>query len=704
MKELAVFQTRPLQRREQVHPLGGLHRWADGLALVVLAAWAWHMGSAYLTDNLFVWGDNPGQFMRLWYPLTVSWPRFLRVVDWNPLWYAGYPELQFYPPGFVLLGLAIHTLTFGQLSPFATYNTLLFLALVLPAFTSYAFLRAVLNPLGPIPAIAGSTVAALFTLGFAPQWGGTNAIPIGLVGERLAFGTVPLVWLAGLALAEHLSAVRLAVAAGLLAWLAILHPFHAPAAVLWVGLYALARAKSAAGRRRPLSSLAAPARRLALWGLAALGLTAWWLLPLLAHREYAAPLVRATLPETLRWLRADEVPLLARMAVPAVAGLTLVSIPRLRAALLATWGTLFLLVGTILGVHLVLIQRLSFFLLDPVRFVAEYYLALMLLGGAALALVVHWGLRRRWVLLAVGLAFVSQGAVALAHMWPNFQARAHPSPRDMLAGTLAHPAFDGLWTTLQEETERDGRILFTSYYTYLYWPDGSRTPTAIKAMTPFFTGREIVGGTFSHWSPVARLLWVGDPWAAVLPERVEREDGQSFLGRPWAELNADELYALVRALNVTTVVADADDFQARQFLDAAPTFHPYWNNGFFYLYRVLPPASAWVEGHNATVRLLERTPHRWRVQVERAADGAWLRAKMTAYPLWEARLGSRRVPLEPDEYALARVSLPAGTDGTLTLTYRPGLAERAGQLITAFCALLLAAAAGRELVRQMRRT
>lgn len=674
--------------------------WSDYAALAFLVGWAWYVGKGYLTANLFIWGDNPGQFMRLWYPLTVSWPQFHRLVDWTPLWYAGYPELQFYPPGFVMLGIALHALTLGRLSPFALYNALLFLALVLPAFTVYTFLRAMLAPLEKGAAALGGIVAGLFTLGFAPQWGGINAIPIGLVGERLAFGTVPLVWLAGQRFVDRPSAARLAVAAGLLAWIVLLHPFHAPAAFLWVGLYALLEGWMREHRAGRWHLLATRLAQLLLWGTAAVGLTAWWTLPLLVHRAYAAPLVRATLPETLRWLQANEVPLLARTALPVLVGAIVTGSPRLQASLLALLAVPVLLAGGIVGIHVLLIQRLGIFVLDPVRFVAEYYLALMMLGGAAVGLVVRWGVERRWVLLGFGLVFSAYGAVALADMWPDLYDKAHPSPHATLAGIQTHPAFADLWETLRSGPDKEGRILFTSYYTYLRWPDGTITPTAIKAMTPFFTGREIVGGTFSHWSPVARLLWVGDPWATVLPERVEREDGRSLLGRPWHELDAGELAALAGALNITTVVADADDVEARQVLDATPDFQPYWNNGFFYLYRVASGRSAWVEGHNATAELLERTPHRWRLRAESAGEGAWVRVKMTAYPLWEARLDGQRVPTEADEYALTRVRLPANTASTLTLTYRSGVAEKAGHALSAFCALLLGVALLRSMVRR----
>ncbi|MDQ7030088.1 MAG: hypothetical protein Q9O62_10085 [Ardenticatenia bacterium] len=469
--------------------------------------------------------------------------------------------------------------------------------------------------------------------------------------------------------------------------------------------YAFARAWAQGPEARG-RALLAHGVRVGAWVALALGLTAWWLVPLWARRVYAAPLVRATLDETLRWLQADQVPLLVGAAVPSAGALVRPRSGSPLAGIVALWGTLVALVIGILLNHLLLVERLGVFLFDPVRFTAEYYyLALIALAGAATGVTVGVGLRREWRLLAFGLLCVPFVGVAMAQMWPNVRARAHPAPQTTLSAALDHPALAGLWQALSQGREAEGRVLFTSYYTTLAWPDGTVVPTAIKAMTPLFTGREIVGGTFSHWSPVARLLWVGDPWAAVLPERVEQEDGRAILGTPWEQLSMADLYTLVRALNVTTIVADDDDLEARRALDASSLFQSYWNNGAFYLYRPVPLVSAWAEGEGVLVHEVERQPHRWRLKVRAPASGGWVRVKMTAYPLWQARVNDRRVPLAADEYALIRVSLPPG-ESEVTLTYQQALPERAGQAISALSSATLAAAwllTGRATQRTNRR-
>src|SRR5690606_15902310 len=116
----------------------GRVRAVDLLLGAALVGFAWAIARDYVQPSLLIWGDHPGQFMRMWYPLVESLPHRGLVVDWNPLWYAGYPELQFYPPGSVLLGILLHLLTLGQLTPELIYNLIPALAFVLPLFTCFA--------------------------------------------------------------------------------------------------------------------------------------------------------------------------------------------------------------------------------------------------------------------------------------------------------------------------------------------------------------------------------------------------------------------------------------------------------------------------------------------------------------------------------------------------------------------------------------
>lgn len=688
---------------------GRWRRWLPDVGLVLgLALVAWLAAGAYATGDLFIWGDHPGQFMRFWYPLSTSLPRFGRVVDWNPLWYAGYPELQFYPPGYILLGLGLNFLTLGLLSPERVYSLIPSIALALPVFTAYAFLRRTLAPLGgPASRVAG-IVAGLLALSFTPMWGGTNAVPIGMLGERLAFGLAPLVLLAGWRLVERPAGRRLAVASALLAAVALLHPFHAPALVLAVGLYATGR-RLLMRVRRQTEAVAGPAgqgdrpepahpgRRawLAGWLLLAGGLIAWWALPLLVRQSpYAASLVRASPAQTQDWLWFSPTPALLVAALPA---LTLLAHRDWR--IQATTAALALLIPAIaLGIwfdYAVLFQILGVTSLDPIRFIAEYYMAILLLTGAAAGALCTAYLWRAPLLAAALLVLFAVKLAPVAPVaWRDVHDRARIAPETTKSYLLGHPAFAGLWEALRDDPARDGRALFTSYYLQVAWDDGRMTPTAIKAMTPYFTGREIIGGTFSHWSPVARLLWVGDPWARLLPERVELEDDRSLFGIPWEQMTDAALVEAAQALAVTTIVVDADDVNARAMLDAAPHFRRFWDNGYFFLYHVEADPPSWIAAHAATAQLTQRSPRQWRVAVEEAQPGATLTVKMAPYPLWRAEVAGRPLTIHADRYAAQWVELPVGGPYTVTFSYREGWPEWAGLILTVLGLLAMAALLG----------
>lgn len=651
----------------------------DIIILVFLAAAAWLAARNYVLSSLFIWGDHPGQFMRFWYPTAVSLPQYGRVLDWNPLWYAGYPELQFYPPGHALVGLALNALTLGLLSPERVYNLIPAVALVLPMFTTFAFLRVALAPAGRNASRIAGLVASALALTFTPMWGGANAVPIGLMGERLAFGIVPLVLLAGWKLVERPGGRRMVIAAALLAILVLLHPFHAPAAVITVCGYALAR-RLPSGRSARVSNAGTRWRWLAGWLLLATGFTAWWLAPLLVRQTpYSAALLRTTLEQTLDWFKFS--PVIPNLLIAATPALALLAHRDWRVR--STVGALAVLIPTLVVIVLldfaILFDRLNFTALDPIRFIAEYYMAFILLTGAAAGAVTARFLWRA-PLLAAGLAvllvvILRPVAVQAWADLPYITGVPQESTRD---GLFAHPAFDGLWQALAEDPAADGRVLFTSYYTRVTWPDGQTTPTAIKAMTPYLTGRETMGGTFSHWSPGARLLWVGDPWAKLLPAQVELEDDQRILGIPWSKMSDATLLAAVRALNVTTIVADMDDTNARGMLDAAPHFQRFWENSHFALYHVLDTTPAWVEAEGVEVSLVERDARRWVIQVDRAAAGASLTAKMAYYPLWRADASGRRLEIAPDRHGMQQIALPAGGPYTVTLAYREGWPEWGG--------------------------
>jgi hypothetical protein len=613
-----------------------------------------------LQDDLFIYGDNPGQFMRLWYPTRVSH----QLLGWNPLWYAGYPELQFYPPGFVLLGWLLDRLTLGRLSPFALYQLVFFLAYLLPGISVYA-LASQVSGRRWVGVICGG-----LALIFAGMWGGATAVFVGLVAERLAFGLVPLIMFVGWRALHASRPLRWWLATSLaLAATVLMHPFHAVAALSFLGVAALLLP-------RRWSHL----RDLAFASVASLGLVAFWLLPLLLHHSYATPMLRAELDQTLEWLFNSDVLLYVAVSLLVPFALFVHRNWSFTVFVLSTVVTAVGLVLFILFDHLVLIEKLGFYLLDPVRFTAEVYLELVLLAGLGLAHLPIWLAQGRWrkggalfgglVLVAV-LAWLGQPFLGLL--------RDQRDPAHFLGQARQSFPLDATWQVLQSDA---GRVLFTSYYL-----DLGETPTALKAATPFFAERSMIGGTFSHWSPVARALWVGSTDVALLPGRVELTDNVSLAGRSWADWTDADFFDLCHRLYVTTIVTTWDDVNARTFLDAAPHFQSFYSNDLFVLYRVLDPMPGLVEAQGATVALLRARPVALDLRVSEATAGATLHIRLTDYPLWQVQAGGQSLSHDADDLGLMTVSLPAGTY-ELSVRYLPGPTERLGAWISLGAAVL----------------
>lgn len=629
----------------------------DLLALAILTGLALAACGFLLRDDLFIYGDHPGQFMRLWYPVRISH----RLLGWNPLWYAGYPELQFYPPGFVLLGWGLDWLTLGRLSPFALYELLLFLAYLIPGTTVYALASRVSRR-----RLAGLVAGALALI-FPELWGGVSAVFVGLVAERLAFGLVPLVLFAGWQALNGQHSIRWWLLTSLaLAATALMHPFHAVAPILFLGLAALSYPR----RWRLL-------RNLALTSILSLGLAAFWLLPLLVHRSYAAPMLRANLDQTLGWLLSANAQKYLAASLLVVLTLRMQRNRSFTVFVIAVVLTAVSLVGFMLFDHLVLIEKLDFYLLDPVRFGAEVYLVLVLLAGFGLASLALW-LSQRRLRKAGGLLGVLSLGVSLVWLGRPFLdlVGEHRDPARFLYSARQGFPLDETWDALRSEQAGQGRMLFTSYYLYL-----GDLPTALKSATPYFTGRPIIGGTFSHWSPVARVLWQGSSNVDLLPGQVELTDDVSLAGRPWAEWTDADFYDLCQRLNVTTVVTTWDDVNARTFLDPASHFQSFYSNDLFVLYRVLDPAPALVEAEGAEAALLAQAPVALDLRVAEAMAGASLQVKFTDYPLWQAQAEQQTLAHYADDMGLMSLSLPPGTYN-VTLRYLPGPAEQGGAWIS----------------------
>lgn len=650
-------------------------RWRDALALGVVALLGLTLASVWLRQDLFIYGDHPGQFFKAWYLSEVQFPQRLSLFDWNPYWYAGYPELQFNPPGYALVTLALKLLSLGLLSTTATYELCIILAFVLPGLTFYYALRHLNFP------VTVAFFGGLFGIVFPAIVGGYYAAIIGMLGSRLSFGLDALVFAWGITALRTRGLKWTLLTVGVLALEIFTHLYHGFGIWLALALYAVAfdmpRARAVA--------------HAIFCGLGAAAIAALWILPLLAYTSFTVPTMRSTFDQSWRQF-VEPVPVL--YYVFAIVTLVIARRWLERSQEQIVWTLALLMVvtgGSVFAGHLVLVERLSIYTFDPVRFIGEFYFALIMLaaiGAGTLAQRIgRWvapDARSAWVGTGLAGCITAAFVVPMLLDWNQFWTRTREP--FFLSDAVREYKLDVFWTTLRAEP---GRVLFTSSTTRLQAQGGEFQPTTLAALSPQYTGREIIGGTFTHWSPIAAALWIGESHPPVLRGLVEENDGVRLFGVEWEQMQDRKLLEWCRRLDITTIVATADDFTARTMLDASPLFQSYYNNGLYFVYRVKDNTDRRAEAADANVRLSQSDPFEMRIQVRDAKPGAVVNVKTFYYPRWQIEPA---LPLRGDRWGLMRIEVPNGGDTELTLRYGNGAVEWVGNSVSA--AALLAYIAG----------
>ncbi|HBH04340.1 MAG TPA: hypothetical protein DDZ42_20915 [Candidatus Rokubacteria bacterium] len=629
------------------------------LPLALLLAGGVVFAARALGTGLVLFDDHPGQLYRLWHVLT----RGPAPWAWQPGWWAGYPELQFYPPGAAYAGALLQRASLGALSPEGAYQALVWLAYLLPGLTAYLALARVLGS-GWL-ALPGALVALTFSGGASGVEGGVH---VGMVGARLAWGLLPLLLWLQVPWTHGLDAFTPSPRAGRAPWLAaplvaaitLMHPAALPAAVVVVLLAALARPPRA-------TRLGAAALQLAL----AAALTAFWWLPLLARIAHTRPLAWGERPGV------DALTL--ALALLAVLALVRAVYASRAAVVLALWPWAMAAVTLADGAVL---EPLGLRWLPADRVADGAVIALILAAGLGWS-GFRTGARREALVGLAGvvlvvLAGLAGGALAV---WPR--PAVWPRAQQLETGLR----LESLWNALRRAPE--GRVLFVrSGVPLVYRGDWWRPHTHVTALAPARAGREIVNGTFTHPSPIAALVYRGDAGPGAILTLVERLDGASLFGRPLAALDAPTFGRYAERLGVSTVVALDLDLPRLAWLDASPDFERAWQIGFFV---------AWTRRAGLAIPK-EVAPGRWRVALE-GAPGAWAPARIAYYPLWRATRGG--VPLETrrGDFGDLEVRLPPAGGGMVELVYAPGAPELAGVALSAAALVAWALAGAKVLLR-----
>jgi hypothetical protein len=618
---------------------------ARGLApLALLLAYATAFGAAAFGRSIVAFDDHPGQLYRVWHVVAHG----VAPWRWNDGWWAGYPELQFYPPAFAYAGALLHHATLGGVSIEAAYQTVVWLAWMLPGVTTWALLTRVLGS-GWL-ALPAAFVALTLSAGVAS--GVEGGVRTGMVAARLGWALLPLLALAQQR--ERESRVNLP-AGVVLALIVLSHPAHAPAAVAIVAVDTFTRPSD--GRRRWLATA----------GTLSVGLvlTAFWTLPLVA---------RLSETRALAWGRFSALELLASLLQhPALAALVLLALasrrlartPAERALALAPWATV-----AIVALDAAVLEPLGARWLPADRLTDGAWLTVVLAAGVAIGRLLPRMPARRDALvpaaaLAVVVAFVAVSSPSGTLMpWP----RRGDWPT--LAATARGLRLHDLWAAIGDAPA--GRVLFArSGIPLVYGTAWWRPHTHVTALGPLHTGRAILNGTFTHPSPIAALVYRGTPDRAPITALAETLDGQSLFGRPLPALDDAVLRRYADPLRVSVIVALEDD---------APRLAILEGNARLVRLPVPRPFVAWTRTPDAA--LPERvSADRWRLAVA-GAPGEWVSAGIAYYPLWSASDGVS--PLPTRRGALGDLELRiAHPRAIVELAYAPASPEIGGVVVTA---------------------
>jgi hypothetical protein len=620
-------------------------------------------GHAALGDGLLVYDDHPGQLYRLHHALAFG-PAPWRF---DPGWWAGYAELQYYPPGLSWLGWLLHQISWGALGAEEAYRLLLWLAWLLPGFATFALLARLLG--NGWLALPGAFVA--MTLSAGSRSGVEEGLRWGLVAARLGCGLLPVL---GFSLTRWVEGgARLPIlAAPLLAAIVLLHPAHAPAAL---ALLALAAWLGVGDRHTRLGQGA-------LVAALGLGLAALWLVPLLAHLRMALPLA---------WGNASPLALLRGLALQPLIWLFVLGClaawlgPRAHMATRPTlarwilaWAPTMLLV---IALDALVAAPLGLVWLPADRLMDGLFLALPL--GASLAVPLlssrfpRMGAAPTAATVILACVILSRGALASGEpalsLWP---VRGQwPKYEQVVRGSR----LEALWQTLRDAPA--GRVLFVrSAITLEYRPEWWRPHTHLTALTPVRAGRAIINGTFTHPAPVAGFFYTGSAAPRPITMLVERRDGVTLFGRPLEALTAEAFAAHCRGLKASAVIATDEDTGRLPFLEGNPAFSTPILIGPFRLY----------VGRESLPLPQPIGPQIWRLEPARGSSG-FTSTGFAYSPLMTAVAGGRALAVRRDAFGMLEVELPPGALGDITLRHAPGWMEWTGVLLSILSAAALVA-------------
>lgn len=617
----------------------------------------------------FLFDDNAFFLTRL--SLALEKPN-LSVHDWFPQLNGGYPDLQFYPPGYVLLGRFIQTITLSSLDSFAIYYLIGLIAFILPGLTAYLLARSL--RLHPYPALTG----ALFVLLIPTGSSGLQSFYFGMHGSRLSLA----LGLFGLAVAvNRVQRGRIfqgALEVGLTSAASLLcHVYSASLPLLGLVLMLLTN-PTRAGRSSRFGALFLSVVSIFL-------LSAFWLLPGLAHSAH-----------TLSFQWSDDTPLgLLRAFLTQPWNLFLFFFTSIEIFRISSskdqpeTSLLKLLPLSVLGV--ILLNRIGLVGVLNVRFLDTYRLldgliAILCLeagtGIWSLGKITFTNSRLTQKTFAVGI-FLSLFILALLLKAPILN---QIYPRTIM--NTQHLSTNLEWTGAKELwdhlSRKEGAVLCTSPFVELQDPKTGQGygHNHLLAMTPLFSSLPILNATPTVSNPLCAYLLNGENQGITVEELVEEAAPARLFGLSWDEWQRTDPKRFLeecRRFGITSIIVQEREEEALRFINLLPLDHE--KHGLFHLYRLENPHPHYYQADALEdLRITQISPERLRISIKKAREGAQIILTGAYYPLWRSTQSG--VKITESEWRTLILELPVGNEYQFDLVYKTGWVEHVSTLIS----------------------
>lgn len=678
---------------------GGIRESIIPCLILILAGYA--AFSFLFTRDPFVYDDHGFHYASLSRVLTDSQPVFMSIFGWNPTWFAGIPEFQFYPPGFVILGVLINTITLGSLSTGTIYQSIIIFCLLLPGIAGYFLLKDA--GFSKWAALVSGMMLLLYPAGAS---GTLFGVIFGLLNSRIALGLVLLIIICYINLLSHPKKFYLRILLCLLiSFLVLMHPYHIFLAVIAIFSQLFTWSKTG------LIEAKNGVRKTVISIVIGIGITAFWWIPLILYSDYMGKMqvwsAGAGLKDLIYSLSGDfqQKYFMGMYCLTGISLLHMKYTTRQKSLLAGLLLTPVLMLAFLFFVRLVLMGLLKFHSIDPWRLQDDFYFSIMVTSGLGILFPLQAGMQKlkESIKSIHHISFASSSIlISLVLLTggfqiinPSFQLKGYGKFGFLQHNTISLQ-LDELWGYLKKEKE--GRVLFTSARINIPgYPDIINTH--VLALTPQYTGRSILGAVNEPFYATASYLYFGKLPPVIIRQEADALQNVSLFGIPWKQMDDTRFWELCAAFNVTSIVINDKETEAKEFLDRSGLFRQMISIGPNTVYSVQNYEPSWFYSESrGKIHLIKWNRNQIDIEIEHPDPDTSLLIKMGYYPRWHAYVDGKSIPLYQDKTGLMKVFLPAGNSYLLSIKYETTFAEWAGIFISMFsaCILILFAAMDRK--------